>query len=254
MSIQRRKVSFHLLSPPSLLFVVYEISRHTNVRNQWERFFPHIYPFSFVVGVDSWHGVDYEIKWVIVISGKGSPPHTMFFFEYSLWSMFRPVYSSYQREGERGDWFQYRSLYLASRAGEGLEGETQLEWRGEIGWNKMGIDPLPIRKLGRKCHHDWMFARKWPSPVYVLYSLWLLPLGYHIKRVGSFASDWLQKQTINLGTCRKKMGLVPGFSSFCVISQLLRANDVTYLNVNIQGGSLKLQELGGGASGRKGWG
>jgi hypothetical protein len=76
--------------------------------------------------------------------------------------------------------------------------------------------------------------------------------GYYIK--SSFASDWLQKQTLNLGTSRKKMGLVPGFSSICVISQRLRANDVTYLNVNIQGGSLKLQELGGGASGRKGWG
>jgi hypothetical protein len=55
MSIQRHKVIFHLLSPPSLLFVVFEISRHTNVLilNQWERFSPHIYPFPFVVGVDT---------------------------------------------------------------------------------------------------------------------------------------------------------------------------------------------------------
>jgi hypothetical protein len=97
-------------------------------------------------------------------------------------------------------------------------------------------------------------AAQFPEKEYTVGTELSLQWGINIKRVGSFASDWLQKQTINLGTCTIKMGLVPGFSSICVISQRLRANDVTYLNVNIQGGSLILQELGGGASGRKGLG
>jgi hypothetical protein len=36
-----------------------------------------------------------------------------------------------------------------------------------------GCAPLALPKRGRKYHDDGMYARNWPSPVYVLSSLWL---------------------------------------------------------------------------------
>ncbi len=54
-----------------------------------------------------------------------------------------------------------------------------LGWRGRRNssgggwWSERGWDGTStLSKLGRKYHHDWMYARKWPSSVYVLSSLW----------------------------------------------------------------------------------
>ncbi len=44
-----------------------------------------------------------------------------------------------------------------------IEGYRQ----SEMGWSPWSWTPT-LSKLGRKCHHDRIYAREWPSPVYVL--------------------------------------------------------------------------------------
>ncbi len=51
-------------------------------------------------------------------------------------------------------------------------------------------------KLGRKYHHDWMYARKWPSPVCVLSSLWSTPT-YETNPKRSFKL-YFASQNVNL--------------------------------------------------------
>ncbi len=41
-----------------------------------------------------------------------------------------------------------------------------------------------VSKLGRKYHHERMSIRKWPSLVYILFSMWLHPSEVHLKKQG----------------------------------------------------------------------
>ncbi len=46
--------------------------------------------------------------------------------------------------------------------------------RVEEGESERGRACIPtLNKLGRKYHHRLMYARNWPTPVYVLTSLWV---------------------------------------------------------------------------------
>jgi hypothetical protein len=47
-----------------------------------------------------------------------------------------------------------------------------------------------LGKLGQKYHHDWMYARKWPSTVYVLSGMWStlrgVPHSFYLFLTGKF--------------------------------------------------------------------
>jgi hypothetical protein len=89
-SIQRHKVSSHPFPPPSLYYVYIKTSfvnkqTDTNVLNQYEISSP-LNPFPFAVGVDSWLRSSLWDK-VSYSQLRQRAPYTMFFFEYSLWSI-----------------------------------------------------------------------------------------------------------------------------------------------------------------------
>jgi len=53
-----------------------------------------------------------------------------------------------------------------------------------------------LSSCGRKYHHDWMYARKWPSPAYVLSCLWSTPT--HVTKTRSAAKHYFASQNVNI--------------------------------------------------------
>ncbi len=78
------------------------------------------------------------------------------------------MFNLWQWSERRGEWLSIWlqvAIYLANLAGEvelwrwtGVEGVYRVKEMG-------GHGPPTLSKLGRKYHH-WMYARKWPSPVF----------------------------------------------------------------------------------------
>ncbi len=71
-----------------------------------------------------------------------------------------------RREEWRLIWVQVAVFPYSYCEGGGGGHATQTE--SERGWAWTTV----LSKLGRKYHHDWMYARKWPSPVCVFSSVW----------------------------------------------------------------------------------